>query len=60
MYSAVAKAQRAPLVPFLLAGFASDRSVFQPDGIHPNAAVQPRMLDLVWKQLQSMLAHRKQ
>ncbi len=60
MYSAVAKAQRAPLVPFLLAGFADDRSVFQPDGIHPNAAVQPRMLDHVWKQLQPMLAHRKQ
>ena len=60
MYSVVAKAQRAPLVPFLLAGFADDRSVFQPDGIHPNAAVQPRMLDHVWKQLQPMLAHRKQ
>ena len=58
MYSALAEAQRVPLVPFLLEGFAGDRSAFQPDGIHPNTAVQPRMLDNIWKQLQPMLAHR--
>jgi acyl-CoA thioesterase-1 len=54
-YGAVAKSQRVPLVPFLYEGFATDRGAFQPDGIHPNAAAQPRMLDNVWKQLQPML-----
>jgi acyl-CoA thioesterase I len=32
--------------------------MFQPDGIHPIAAVQPRMLDTVWKQLQPLLTRR--
>jgi acyl-CoA thioesterase-1 len=57
MFGAVAKSQRVPLVPFLLAGFADDRSAFQADGFHPNAIVQPRMLDTVWKQLQPLLTH---
>ncbi len=58
LYSAVAKSQRVPLVPFLYEGFATDRGAFQPDGIHPNATVQMRMLDTVWKQLQPMLTRR--
>jgi acyl-CoA thioesterase-1 len=43
------------LVPFLMEGFADDMSMFQPDGIHPTAATQPRMLDNVWKQLRPLL-----
>ena len=58
LYGAVAKSQRVPLVPLLLEGFAADRGAFQPDGIHPNAAAQLRMLDTVWKQLQPLLTHR--
>ena len=58
MYGSVAKSQRVTLVPSLLEGFAADRGAFQPDGIHPNAAAQPRMLDTVWKQLQPMLVGR--
>lgn len=58
LYSAVARSQRVPLVPSLLEGFATDRGAFQPDGIHPNAAAQPRMLDNVWKQLHPLLTHR--
>ena len=60
LYSAVARSQRVPLVPFLYEGFATDRDAFQPDGIHPNATAQPRMLDAVWKQLQPLLTHRRQ
>jgi acyl-CoA thioesterase-1 len=56
VYAAVAKSQHVPLVPFLLEGFAAERDAFQPDGIHPGAALQPRMLDLVWKHLQPVLA----
>lgn len=58
LYGAVAKSQRVPLVPSLLEGFAADRGAFQPDGIHPNATAQPRMLDNVWQQLRPLLNHR--
>ncbi|MBI4193738.1 MAG: arylesterase [Betaproteobacteria bacterium] len=51
----LAQRERLPLVPFLLEGFADDRDYFQPDGIHPAAQAQPRMLDTVWKALQPLL-----
>lgn len=44
----VASATQIARVPTLLNGFETDRSAFQADGIHPTAAVQPRMLDNVW------------
>lgn len=37
------------------AGFARDLSLFQPDGIHPNAKAQPVLLDSVWPQLTPLL-----
>ncbi len=55
-FAAVAKTQRVPLVPFLLAGFADDPAQFQADGLHPVAGAQSRMLDNIWKQLRPMLA----
>lgn len=55
LYPALAKAQRVALVPFLLAGFAANRELFQADGIHPNASAQPRMLDNVWPHLRPLL-----
>ena len=56
IFAAVAKAQHVPLVPFLFEGFAADRAMFQPDGIHPVAAAQPKMLDNVWPHLRPLLA----
>ena len=38
VFPAVAQAQGVPLVPNLLAGVARNRTLNQPDGIHPNAA----------------------
>ncbi len=55
MYASLAQSQRVPLVPFLLEGFAADPNAFQSDGVHPKAEMQPRILDLVWKQLRPML-----
>lgn len=46
----------ATLVPFFLAPIAADAGNFQDDGIHPNAASQPRMLDAVWPSLQPLLS----
>ena len=57
MYASLARSQRVPLVPFLVEGFAADRSAFQPDGLHPTASMQARMLDTVWRELRPLLKH---
>lgn len=54
-FGTVAKAGKLPLVPFFLAGIATDPRQFQDDGIHPTAAAQPQLLDAVWPTLKSML-----
>lgn len=55
LYAALAKEQRTGLVPFLFEGFGEQRAFFQSDGIHPTAAAQPKMLELVWVQLRPLL-----
>lgn len=51
-YAEVATTTRTQLVPFFLAQVASDRlKWFQDDGIHPNAAAQPLLLDATWPHL---------
>ena len=59
LYSAIAGSQRVPLVPFIYEGFATDRSAFQSDGIHPNPTAQAQMLDTVWKGLYPILSSRR-
>jgi acyl-CoA thioesterase-1 len=54
-FADVAKAQKVPLVPFLLEGFAERRELFQSDGIHPTQAAQPLMLETVWRKLEPLL-----
>jgi acyl-CoA thioesterase-1 len=58
VFSEVARRKKLPLVPFLLDGFSDNRDLFQADGIHPNAAAQPLMLDTVWKELRPLLKRR--
>jgi acyl-CoA thioesterase-1 len=55
-FDEVAAAEKVAFVPFLLDGFADQPEHFQPDGIHPNAAAQPRILDTVWRGLEPLLA----
>jgi acyl-CoA thioesterase-1 len=58
MFAAVAKAQKAALVPFLLKGVADGpdpEALFQADRIHPTAAAQPAMLANVWPVLAPLL-----
>lgn len=58
LFGRVARAQRASLVPFLLAGVAdapNADALFQPDRIHPRAEAHPRMLDNVWPVLKPLL-----
>lgn len=58
LFAAVAKAEGAALVPFLLTGvadIADAEAMFQPDRIHPVAAAQPQMLANVWPVLKPLL-----
>ena len=53
-YAAVAKSQKAELVPFFLKGVADNADalkLFQPDRIHPKAEAHPIMLRNVWPAL---------
>jgi acyl-CoA thioesterase-1 len=56
MYGEVASRQRVPLVAFFLDGIALDEALMQEDGLHPNAAAQPRLLSQVWPLLVPLLA----
>jgi acyl-CoA thioesterase-1 len=58
-FSEVAAAEKVAFVPFLLDGFADQPQHFQVDGIHPNAAAQPRILDTVWRGLEPLLGHER-
>jgi acyl-CoA thioesterase-1 len=51
----VARARKVSLVPFLFEGFGENNALFQPDGIHPTAAAQEKLLDNVWRGLEPLL-----
>jgi acyl-CoA thioesterase-1 len=55
VYGDLAKQLKVPLVPFFLDGVALDDALMQEDGLHPNAAGQPRLLDQVWPKLKPLL-----
>jgi acyl-CoA thioesterase-1 len=59
-FAQVARAERVPLVPFLLDGFADKRELFQQDGIHPSERAQPLMVKTVWPKLEPLLQGNKQ
>ena len=55
IYAGLARTRHVALVPFLLDGIALDPALMQDDGLHPVASAEPRVLDIVWKQLQPLL-----
>jgi acyl-CoA thioesterase-1 len=55
MYEDLAKRYSLPFVPFFLDGVALDHRLMQSDGLHPNAAGQPRLLENVWPSLEKLL-----
>jgi acyl-CoA thioesterase I len=55
LFADLARHHRVPLVPWLMKDVALDSGLMQDDGLHPNAAGQPRLLDNVWPQLAPML-----
>ncbi len=56
-FSDVARDKKLPFVAFVLAGIATSPGLMQPDGIHPNEAGQPQLLDTVWPVLKPLLKH---
>ncbi len=56
LFTELADASGAALVPFLMEGFATRQDWFQDDGIHPNALGQAAMADTVWAALQPLLS----
>jgi acyl-CoA thioesterase-1 len=55
MYADLARSNKLRLVPFLLEGIALDERYMQADGLHPNEAGQPRVLENVWKDIEALL-----
>lgn len=56
IYQQAAQRHKIPFLPFLLEGFADNPELFQADGLHPNTAAQPLIMERVWKILQPILA----
>jgi len=55
VYPALAEKYDVSLIEFFLKNVALNPSLMQADGIHPNAAGQPMLLENVWKVLESEL-----
>lgn len=59
VYGEVAQETGVALVPFLMDGVGGHDGLMQGDGIHPNQAAQPLLLEQVSKQLEPLLAASK-
>jgi acyl-CoA thioesterase-1 len=55
VYGDLARADKIPLVPFLMDRIALQPNLMQADDIHPNADGQPVLLDNVWPVLRPLL-----
>lgn len=55
IYADMSKQFQVPVVPFFLNGVAGQAELNQPDGIHPLAKAQPRLLENVWPSLEPLL-----
>lgn len=51
----VAKAQEVPYVESLLAPLEDEREAFLPDQLHPTAEAQPRLLEALWPEIDSLI-----
>ncbi len=56
IYPTLAERHGTGLVPFLLEGVAGNGALMQPDGIHPRAEGQAKILENVWPHLQPLLS----
>lgn len=55
VFPRLAAAHDVVLIDFILDGIALNRDLMQPDGIHPNAEAQARLLDNAWPAIESVI-----
>jgi acyl-CoA thioesterase I len=55
VFPEIAQQHRVPLVPFLLENVALKPALMQEDGMHPNPAGEPLILDTLWPYLKPLL-----
>ena len=55
MFNKLAKEYKTGLVPFMLAGVAEKRELFQPDGLHPAAHAHPIILSNIYPHLAKLV-----
>jgi len=55
LFKEISKRYDASLVPFMLDGFADERSLFQDDGIHPTIDAQSLIMENIYGQLKPLL-----
>ncbi len=55
VYSTLAEEKQVPWVPFFLEGVGGVPELMQPDGLHPAAAAQDKLLENVWPALKPLL-----
>jgi acyl-CoA thioesterase I len=55
VFPGLAQQFHVPLLPFLLKDVALDPARMQEDGMHPNAAGEPAVLENVWPYLKPLL-----
>jgi len=58
VYPALARQFKVALIPFFMDGIALNPNLLQEDGLHPNAAAQPVLLETVWTALEPELGAR--
>ena len=56
VYRQVAEEYEVPWIEFFMEGVALNEELMQDDGIHPNAAAQPILLDNAWPMISDALA----
>ncbi len=56
VFHELAGEESVTLLPFLLSEVAANAEYMQYDGVHPNMAAQPVILDNVWRSLQPLLS----
>lgn len=56
LFGQLAEQHELPIVPFLLDGVATEWSLMQSDGLHPNAKAQPTIFETVWNVLEPELS----
>ncbi len=55
IYIDLAKQHNLTLIPFLLEGIGTDKSLMQSDGLHPSADAQPMIANTVWEKLSPLI-----